>query len=63
MEHGSIERAIHVDASPEVVYEVISNPGTYGGGGLTRQISSPRPVPPVHSSGRTRPPARHTSSR
>ncbi|PRX44973.1 uncharacterized protein YndB with AHSA1/START domain [Prauserella shujinwangii] len=27
MEHGSIEREIHVDASPEVVYEVVSSPG------------------------------------
>ena len=26
MEYGSIERAIHVDASPEVVFEVISSP-------------------------------------
>jgi uncharacterized protein YndB with AHSA1/START domain len=26
MEHGSIEREIHVDATPEVVYEVISTP-------------------------------------
>jgi uncharacterized protein YndB with AHSA1/START domain len=26
MEHGSIEREIHVDASPEVVFEVISRP-------------------------------------
>ena len=26
MEHGSIEREVHVDASPEVVYEVISSP-------------------------------------
>ncbi|MFE9689195.1 SRPBCC domain-containing protein [Micromonospora sp. NPDC005806] len=26
MEHGSIERDIHVDASPEVVFEVISQP-------------------------------------
>lgn len=26
MEYGSIEREIHVDASPEVVYEVISTP-------------------------------------
>jgi uncharacterized protein YndB with AHSA1/START domain len=26
MEYGSIEREIHVDASPEVVFEVISNP-------------------------------------
>jgi uncharacterized protein YndB with AHSA1/START domain len=26
MEAGSIEREIHVDASPEVVFEVISNP-------------------------------------
>ncbi|MDA0632354.1 SRPBCC domain-containing protein [Nonomuraea sp. MCN248] len=26
MEHGSIEREIHVDASPEVVYEVVSRP-------------------------------------
>jgi uncharacterized protein YndB with AHSA1/START domain len=26
MEHGSIERDIHVDASPEVVFEVISRP-------------------------------------
>ncbi|MEY9875265.1 uncharacterized protein YndB with AHSA1/START domain [Streptacidiphilus sp. MAP12-33] len=26
MEYGSIEREIHVDASPEVVYEVVSTP-------------------------------------
>ncbi|RAY16888.1 polyketide cyclase [Actinomadura craniellae] len=26
MEHGSIERDIHVDASPEVVFEVVSRP-------------------------------------
>lgn len=26
MEHGSIEREIHIDASPEVVYEVITSP-------------------------------------
>jgi uncharacterized protein YndB with AHSA1/START domain len=26
MEHGSIEREIHVEATPEVVYEVISTP-------------------------------------
>jgi len=26
MEHGSIEREIHVDASPEIVFEVISSP-------------------------------------
>lgn len=26
MEHGTIERDIHVDASPEVVFEVISRP-------------------------------------
>lgn len=26
MEHGSIERQIHIGASPEVVYEVISEP-------------------------------------
>jgi uncharacterized protein YndB with AHSA1/START domain len=26
MEHGSIERTIHVDASPEVVFEVVSSP-------------------------------------
>ncbi|WP_449062086.1 SRPBCC family protein [Planomonospora algeriensis] len=26
MEYGSIEREIHVDASPEVVYEVVSRP-------------------------------------
>ena len=26
MEYGSIEREIYVDASPEVVYEVISKP-------------------------------------
>jgi uncharacterized protein YndB with AHSA1/START domain len=27
MEYGTIEREIHVDASPEVVFEVISSPG------------------------------------
>lgn len=27
MEFGKIEREIHVDASPEVVYEVVSSPG------------------------------------
>jgi hypothetical protein len=27
MEHGSIERQIHVGASPEVVYDVVSDPG------------------------------------
>lgn len=26
MEHGSIEREIHVDASPEIVFEVVSRP-------------------------------------
>jgi len=26
MEHGSIEREIHIEATPEVVYEVISTP-------------------------------------
>ena len=26
MEYGSIEREIHVEASPEVVFEVISSP-------------------------------------
>jgi uncharacterized protein YndB with AHSA1/START domain len=26
MEHGTIEREIHIDASPEVVYEVITTP-------------------------------------
>lgn len=26
MEHGSIEREIHIDASPEVVFEVVSRP-------------------------------------
>ncbi|NNH69162.1 polyketide cyclase [Nocardia uniformis] len=26
MEHGSIERTLYIDATPEVVYEVISNP-------------------------------------
>ena len=26
MEYGSIEREIHVDASPEVVFEVVSRP-------------------------------------
>jgi uncharacterized protein YndB with AHSA1/START domain len=26
MEHGTIEREIHIDASPEVVYEVITRP-------------------------------------
>lgn len=26
MEHGSIEREIHVDAPPEIVYEVVSRP-------------------------------------
>src|SRR5215475_14154507 len=26
MEYGSIEREIHIDAAPEVVYEVISTP-------------------------------------
>lgn len=26
MEHGTIEREIHIDASPEVVFEVISRP-------------------------------------
>ena len=26
MEYGSIEREIHIDATPEVVYEVISTP-------------------------------------
>ena len=26
MEHGTIEREIHIDASPEVVFEVVSNP-------------------------------------
>src|SRR5688500_7306543 len=26
MEYGSIEREIHVDASPEVVFEVVSSP-------------------------------------
>jgi uncharacterized protein YndB with AHSA1/START domain len=26
MEHGTIEREIHVDASPEVVFEVVSSP-------------------------------------
>lgn len=26
MEHGSIEREVHIDASPEVVFEVISRP-------------------------------------
>ena len=26
MEHGTIEREIHVDASPEVVFEVVSQP-------------------------------------
>jgi uncharacterized protein YndB with AHSA1/START domain len=26
MEHGSIEREIHIDASPEVVFEVITSP-------------------------------------
>jgi uncharacterized protein YndB with AHSA1/START domain len=26
MEYGSIEREIHVDAAPEVVFEVVSNP-------------------------------------
>lgn len=27
MEYGSIEREIHIEAAPEVVYEVISTPG------------------------------------
>jgi uncharacterized protein YndB with AHSA1/START domain len=27
MEYGSIERELHIDASPDVVYEVISSPG------------------------------------
>jgi uncharacterized protein YndB with AHSA1/START domain len=26
MEHGSIERELHIDASPEVVYDVVSSP-------------------------------------
>jgi uncharacterized protein YndB with AHSA1/START domain len=26
MEHGSIEREIHIDASPQVVFDVVSNP-------------------------------------
>ena len=26
MEHGTIEREIHIDASPEVVFDVVSNP-------------------------------------
>ena len=26
MEHGRIEREIHIDASPEVVFDVVSNP-------------------------------------
>jgi uncharacterized protein YndB with AHSA1/START domain len=26
MEHGSIERELHIDASPEVVFEVLSSP-------------------------------------
>ena len=26
MEHGSIERELHIDASPEVVFEVVSSP-------------------------------------
>jgi uncharacterized protein YndB with AHSA1/START domain len=27
MEHGSIERQIHVGAPPEVVYDLVSDPG------------------------------------
>ncbi len=27
MEHGSIERQVHVGAAPEVVYDVVSDPG------------------------------------
>ena len=26
MEHGTIERELHIDASPEVVFDVVSNP-------------------------------------
>ncbi|MGW4056910.1 SRPBCC domain-containing protein [Amycolatopsis sp. NPDC004747] len=26
MEHGTLEREIHIDASPEVVFDVVSNP-------------------------------------
>ncbi|MDO9174841.1 MAG: SRPBCC domain-containing protein [Actinomycetota bacterium] len=26
MEHGTIERTVHIDASPEVVFDVVSNP-------------------------------------
>ncbi len=46
MEHGTIEREIHVDASPEVVFEVVSSPSTCGSGGPTTRGSSPSPGAP-----------------
>ena len=64
MEYGSIEREIHVDASPEVVFDVISSPEHIREwwGGVEAHVE-PRPVPPVSWCGATGPPARRRSSR
>ena len=47
MEYGTIEREVHIDASPEVVFDVVSNPEHI------RQWWSPRdrPHPVAGSSG------------
>ena len=39
MELGTIERQLHIDASPEVVFDVVSSPSICASGGRTRPIS------------------------
>ena len=43
MEFGTIEREIYVEASPEVVFEVVSSPDHLSSGGRTRRTTTRRP--------------------
>ena len=62
MEYGSIEREFHVEASPEVVFEVISNP-EHIREWWNADRPNPSPEPAVSSSGVMRPRPEHMSSR
>ena len=49
MEIGTIEREIHIEASPEVVYRVVSEPSTSASGGRRRRSSWRCPAVPGRS--------------
>jgi len=48
MESGTIEREVRIEASPEVVFDVISSPEHSGAGGAPRPRSSRLPAPPAN---------------